>query len=104
MFWRKDSPEDTQELRQFVDGMKRGQTLATNDSLLETLRQIHDRRETPAPVHDHRQMLLDRLRREMRVRAGEAVQDPTWVPSFAEPAPRRRFLEWAVAASLVVHV
>lgn len=104
MFWRKSTSEDTTDLRHFVDGMKRGVTPATNDSLLETLRQIHDRRETPAPTNDHRQMLLERLRREMRVRAGEPVSDRLWVPTFAEPAPRRRFVEWAVAASLVAHL
>src|SRR5262245_59629141 len=103
MFWRKDTSEDTVELRGFVEGMKRGQTPATNDSLLETARQIHDRREAPAPTHDHRRMLLERVRREMRVRAGEDVVDPVWVPQFAPPEPRRRFLEWAIAASVVVH-
>jgi TonB family protein len=105
MFWRKDTTEEIEELRHFVDGMKRGQTLATNDSLLETLRQIHDRRETPVVGHDHRRMLQERLRREMRVRSGEAVDDAVRVPGFAPAgAGPRRFLQWAVAASLVFHV
>src|SRR6185369_13514217 len=104
MFWRKHKTEDTSDLRTFVEGMKRGVTLHTSDSLLETLRQIHDRREAPAAGHDHRRMLLERLRREMRVRSGEAVADVVWVPQFAAPAPRRRFIEWAVAASVLAHV
>jgi protein TonB len=104
MFWRKDTTDDILELRQFVEGMKRGQTPPTNDSLLETLRQIHDRREAPMGSHDHKRMLLERLRREMRVRAGEAVEDAIRVPEFGHAPERRRFLEWAIAASLVVHV
>jgi len=105
MFWRKDTTEEIEELRHFVDGMKRGQTFATNDSLLETLRQIHDRRESPIVGHDHKRMLHERLRRQMRVRAGEPVDDSVRVPEFAPAAVApRRFLQWAVAASLVFHV
>lgn len=105
MFWRKrTNEEEIDELQGFVDGMKRGQTLPTGDSLLETLRQIHDRRETPVVGHDHKRMLAERLRREMRVRSGQAVDDTVRVPDFAPAPARRRFLEWAVAASLVFHV
>ncbi len=105
MFWRKrTNEEEIDELQGFVEGMKRGQTLPTGDSLLETLRQIHDRREMPVVGHDHKRMLAERLRREMRVRAGQAVDDTVRVPSFAPAPTRRRFLEWAVAASVVFHV
>ena len=104
MQWHKDKTEETEELRQFVEGMKRGQTLPTSDSLLETLRQIHDRRVAPVVGHDHKRMLLERLRRQARVRDGEPVDDSIRVPEFATVAPRRRFLELAVAASLVLHV
>jgi periplasmic protein TonB len=105
MFWRKDTTEEIEELRGFVEGMKRGQTFPTNDSLLETLRQIHDRREAPIAGHDHKRMLQERLRREMRVRAGEQVDDAVRVPEFTPAgAGPRRFLQWAVAASLIFHV
>lgn len=104
MTWRKQTTEEIEELRQFVEGMKRGQTLATSDSLVETLRQIHDRREAPVAGHDHKRMLLERLRREMRVREGEAVEDVVPVPEFAPRPVRRRILQWAVAASLALHV
>jgi protein TonB len=104
MDWRKTSDEETEELRQFVEDMKRGRTPATRDSLLETLRQIHDKREAPAPAHEHRQMLLGRLRREMAARSGASPGDT--LPALflsREPKPRRA-LRWALAASIVVHV
>ena len=93
-----------EELRRFVDGMKRGQTIATDDSLLETLRQIHDRRDVPVADHDHRQMLLDRLQRRMSERQGETVFQAPPVPVFGLSRPRRTRFQVAVAASILVHV
>ena len=93
-----------EELERFVESMKRGQTVATGDSLLETLRQIHDRRESPVVAHDHKQMLRDRLRRQIAERNGQPVDDPASVPIFVRPSPKRRVLQWAVAASIAVHV
>jgi protein TonB len=104
MVWRKSTTEETDELRLFVDAMKRGQTPPTNDSLLETLRQIHDRREAPVVGHDHRQLLQERIRRQIRLREGLPVEDTVPVPVFAPPPAPRRFLQWALAASLAVHV
>jgi protein TonB len=49
-------------------------------------------------------MLLERLRREARVRAGERVHDAVRVPAFAAPPAPRRFLQWALAASVAAHV
>ncbi|HQR37462.1 MAG TPA: TonB family protein [Blastocatellia bacterium] len=104
MVWHKNN-EEFEELRDFVEGMKRGQTLATSDSLLETLRQIHDRREAPITGHDHRRMLLERLRRQAAERSGEYIEDTIPAPAFlSPPAKRRRAIEWAVAASIAVHV
>lgn len=104
MVWRKNTTEEIEELRHFVDGMKRGQTLPTNDSILETLRQIHDRREAPVAGHDHKQLLQERLRRQMRAKSGLPDDDTAAVIAFApRPAPRR-FLQWAVAASVALHV
>jgi len=104
MIWRKKTTEDIEELQHFVDGMKRGQTLATGDSLLETLRQIHDRREAPIQAHDHKNMLRERLRRQMAERAGQPIEYPAFVPRFAAPVVRHNALSWAVAASLAFHV
>jgi TonB family protein len=104
MSWNGNN-EEFAELRDFVEGMKRGVTLPTNDSLLETLRQIHDRREAPIASHEHRQMLLDRLRRQAAERKGDAEPDTRPVPAFLTPSvKRRRVLEWAVAASVAVHI
>lgn len=104
MTWFGKKAEEIEELETFVESMKRGQTLATSDSLLETLRQIHDRRESPVVGHDHKQLLKERLRRQMAERNGQPVDETVPVPVFVAPAPRRRVLEWAVAASLAVHV
>lgn len=104
MTWRKNTNEEIEELRRFVDGMKRGQTLATGDSLLETLRQIHDRREASILGHDHKQMLRERLRRQIAAREGTPVEDSVPAPVFIKPVARRRVLRWAAAASLVFHV
>src|SRR5690349_7631129 len=104
MVWRKNTTEEIEELRQFVDGMKRGQTLPTNDSILETLRQIHDRREAPVAGHDHKQLLQERLRRQMRAKAGAADDDLAPIITFAPRPSPRRFLQWALAASLALHV
>jgi protein TonB len=103
MVWRKNTTEEIEELRHFVDGMKRGQTLPTNDSILETLRQIHDRREAPVAGHDHKQLLQERLRRQMRANRG--LEDDATPILVYEPRPApRRFLQWAVAASVALHV
>lgn len=104
MTWRKRKDEEMEELERFVESMKRGQTVATGDSLLETLRQIHDRRESPVVAHDHKQMLRDRLRRQIAERDGQPVDDSVPVPVFMRPASKRRVLQWAVAASIAVHV
>ena len=86
MVWRKNTTEEIEELRHFVDAMKRGQTPATGDSLLETLRQIHDRREAPVVGHDHKQLLLERLRRQTRANSGLADEDTVPVLAFAPAA------------------
>lgn len=104
MAWRKKTEVEMEELRRFVDGMKRGQTIATDDSLLETLRQIHDRRDVPVVDHDHRQMLLDRLQRRMSERQGETVFQVPPVPVFGLSRPRRTRFQVAVAASILVHI
>lgn len=104
MAWRKKTDVEIEELRRFVDGMKRGQTISTDDSLLETLRQIHDRVDVPAADHDHRQMLLDRLQRRMSEQRGEAVFQMPPVPVFGLSRPRRSRFQLAVAASVLVHI
>lgn len=105
MTWRKPTQDEIGELGEFVDLMKRGQTPPTGDSLLETLRQIHDRREVPIPEHSHREMLRQRLRRQVAARDGQPASDePVAAPVFTLPqAPRSRVVEWAVAASLLLH-
>jgi TonB family protein len=102
MALRRTSDDEVEELRQFVEHMKRGTTPATGDSLLETLRQIHDKREAPAPSQEHRQMLLERLRIEMAARSGSPVAGAPVVLLAPRPKPRPA-LRWALAASLVVH-
>lgn len=104
MAWRKKTEVELEELRRFVDGMKRGQTISTDDSLLETLRQIHDRGDVPVAEHDHRQMLLDRLQRRMSEQRGEAVFQVPPVPVFGLSRPRRSRFQLAVAASILVHI
>lgn len=104
MTWRKDTTVEIEELRRFVDGMKRGQTISTDDSLLETLRQIHDRDDVPAQSHEHRQLLLDRLQRRFAEHQGESVFQKAPAPLFGLPAPRRKRFDLAVAASILVHV
>jgi protein TonB len=104
MFWRRRRSEELEDVARFVDEMKRGRTVATGDSLLETLRQIHDRRETAAVNHDHKQLLKERLRRQMAARAGRPVVDTVPVPELVAPAPRRRALQYALAASIAVHI
>lgn len=104
MTWRKKTEVEIEELRRFVDGMKRGQTISTDDSLLETLRQIHDRGDVPAAEHDHRQMLLDRLQRRMSEQRGETVFQMAPVPVFGLSRPRRSRFQLAVAASILVHI
>jgi TonB family protein len=103
MTWRKKTHEEVEELRQFVEEMKRGVTTATGDSLLETLRQIHDGREAPAPAPDHRRLLLERLRREMAARDGAEEPDRP-VLSFPRVGRTPIVLRWALAASLVLHL
>src|SRR5438552_16510549 len=75
MTWFRKRSEEIDELQRFVEDIKRGRTPATGDSLLETLRQIHDKREAPIPSRDHRQMLLDRLRREVAARRSTSARD-----------------------------
>jgi protein TonB len=106
MTWRKNTThEEVQELRRFVEDMKRGVTPVTGDSLVETLRQIHDRREAESPRPEHRQILLERLRRQMAERDGaEPEPEPGCEVVFLPPRKPRIGLGWAVAASLVVHV
>lgn len=104
MAWRKKTDVEIEELRRFVDGMKRGQTISTDDSLLETLRQIHDRVDVPVADHDHRQMLLDRLQRRMSEQRGETVFQMPPVPVFGLSRPRRTRFQLAVAASILVHI
>jgi len=104
MVWRRKKEVEIEELRRFVDGMKRGQTVATDDSLLETLRQIHDRGDVPAADHDHRRVLLDRLQRRMSEQRGEAVFQRSPVPILGLARPRRSRFQMAVAASILVHV
>lgn len=102
MAWHKRTNEEVEELRRFVEEMKRGTTPATGDSLLETLRQIHDRREALAPDPDHRRLLLDRLRRELAARDGVALAERP-VLTFARTQQPPLVLRWALAASLVLH-
>src|SRR5262245_26413744 len=105
MTWRKNtSQEELEEVRRFVEDMKRGLTPVTGDSLLETLRQIHDRREAEQPRADHRQVLLERLRRQMAERDGEEPEPaPGREVVFLTPRRPRVGLRWAIAASLLVH-
>jgi TonB family protein len=106
MTWRKNTTqEEVEELKRFVDDMKRGLTPVTGDSLVETLRQIHDRREAESPRPDHRQLLLERLRRQMAERDGaEFEPGPGCEVVFLQPRKPRLGLRWAIAASLVAHV
>jgi TonB family protein len=106
MTWRKNTTqEEVEDLRRFVEDMKRGLTPVTGDSLVETLRQIHDRREAEPPRPDHRQLLLERLRRQMAERDGEECEpQPGCEVVFLPPRKPRVGLRWAIAASLVVHV
>lgn len=104
MTWRKNTSDEIEDLRQFVEEMKRGRTPASGDSLVETLRQIHDKRETVSPSHEHRQMLLARLRREMAASAGTAPDEPAR-PVITLPVARPSFaVRYALAASLVAHI
>jgi TonB family protein len=101
MNWSRERAE-VSELRQFVEAMKRGQTPATPDSLLETLRQIHDRPEPSRPGHAHKEMLRQRLRRQMAERASGVQPGP--VRTLVPASHRSSWLGWPIAASLIVHL